>query len=259
LSNGWGDIHTSLITYIRDALQPRLAPDLRARIEERVYVEFFDGAARQFVPHVHVYQTQTAQSPRGSGGAVAVAGEVAAAAEPFIVFVPLEIPDRYVQIIDVRSGGRIVTVIEVLSPANKSQGRGREEYRTKQRQTVEAGANLVEIDLHRSGEPITLSKPSLIPTAHRALYHASIYSGSHRDRLEYYRIPLRERLPRLPIPQRPTDPRVVLDLQAVLDTAYDHGRYDDIDYSQPLNPPLDPADEQWARELIAAASSRPSR
>src|SRR5256885_6518067 len=35
----WGDVHQSLITYARDALQPNLPPDLRARVEERVFVQ----------------------------------------------------------------------------------------------------------------------------------------------------------------------------------------------------------------------------
>ena len=72
-------------------------------------------------------------------------------------------------------------------------------------------------------------------------------------------MPLRQRLPRLPIPLRPTDKDVVLDLQSIVDTAYDRGRYDDIDYSRPLTPPLDRADEQWARDLLAAATTRRSR
>jgi hypothetical protein len=66
--------------------------------------------------------------------------------------------------------------------------------------------------------------------------------------LEYYPLPLRERLPPIPIPLRPTDPDVVLDLQAVVDTAYDRGRYDDI--ASPLHPPLDSADEQWAKQQL---------
>ncbi len=34
LEEHWGDVHTSLTTYARDQLQPRLPPGLRARIEE---------------------------------------------------------------------------------------------------------------------------------------------------------------------------------------------------------------------------------
>jgi hypothetical protein len=30
----WGDIHTSLTTYARDAIQVQLPPDLQARVED---------------------------------------------------------------------------------------------------------------------------------------------------------------------------------------------------------------------------------
>jgi len=38
LERYWRDLHQSLIIYTRDELQDRLPPQLRARIEERVYL-----------------------------------------------------------------------------------------------------------------------------------------------------------------------------------------------------------------------------
>lgn len=35
----WGDVHQRLITYAADQLGSQLPPDLRARVEERVFVE----------------------------------------------------------------------------------------------------------------------------------------------------------------------------------------------------------------------------
>lgn len=40
LESRWGDVHLSLITYARDAIQPTLPRDLRARLQERIV----DGA-----------------------------------------------------------------------------------------------------------------------------------------------------------------------------------------------------------------------
>jgi uncharacterized protein DUF4058 len=245
LEQRWGDFHARLITYLSDALQPALPPNLRARMEERVYVESVDGAGKQFVPDVHVYQM-----PRGASGAAAGGGGVAVA-EPIVVHVPAEVTERFIQIIDVRSGGRVVTVIEVLSPANKLPGRGRNEYLQKQREYIDGGVNLVEIDLLRIGQHTTLAKLGLIAPDKITTYHVNTFRAARPEFLEYFRMPLRERLPRLPIPLRPADRDVVLDLQAVVDTAYDRGRYDDIDYSRPLHPPLDPADQQWASQLPA--------
>jgi hypothetical protein len=45
-----------------------------------------------------------------------------------------------------------------------------------------------------------------------------------------YLLPLRERLPSIAIPLRPQDRDVVLDLQHVVDEAYERGRYDHTDY-----------------------------
>jgi hypothetical protein len=39
LEESWGDVHHRLITYAADQLQTTLPKDLRARVEERVFVE----------------------------------------------------------------------------------------------------------------------------------------------------------------------------------------------------------------------------
>jgi hypothetical protein len=63
---------------------------------------------------------------------------------------------------------------------------------------------------------------------------------------------LREPLPTIPIPLRQTDADVGLRLQPLIDKIYEEGGHDDIDYArQPPDPPLSPADTQWAANLIA--------
>lgn len=66
-------------------------------------------------------------------------------------------------------------------------------------------------------------------------------------------ISLREMLPTIAVPLRPSHLDVALDLQAALDTVYARARYaDEIDYTRPLPPPaLDPADATWAASCIA--------
>src|SRR6266487_63627 len=56
LEQYWGDVHHGLIQYTRDALQPCLPNDLRARVEERVFVESEPERIRQVVPDVYVSQ-----------------------------------------------------------------------------------------------------------------------------------------------------------------------------------------------------------
>ena len=65
-----------------------------------------------------------------------------------------------------------------------------------------------------------------------------------------YSLPLRQRLPAIAIPLRPTDADVVLDLQQMIDQCYERGRYHRIDYRQPPEPPLPPEEAKWAKELL---------
>ena len=66
-------------------------------------------------------------------------------------------------------------------------------------------------------------------------------------------MPLRQRLPVLPIPLRQHERPIPLDLQALLDHAYAAGRYDDTDYRAELDPALPAEDAAWAAELLKTA------
>ncbi len=143
----WSDVHVRMIAYIGEALQPRLPADLRARSEERVWAE------RRCV----------LRSPE--------AIDRARAAESVLVEIePAARLDRFVQIVDVRSGNRVVTVIEVLSPWNKGAGRLNREYRTKPVSYASAGVNLVEIDLLRSSRGRMEIGQQDLPPRRRAPY-----------------------------------------------------------------------------------------
>jgi hypothetical protein len=78
LEQHWGDVHQALVTYIRDALQGRLPGGLRARMQERVFVEAPDRAPRNIYPDVLVVE-----KGRREAGSVAEAGT--AVAEPLVV------------------------------------------------------------------------------------------------------------------------------------------------------------------------------
>jgi hypothetical protein len=254
----WGDVHTRLVAYASDQLQPVLPDDLRARMQERVFIESVEPVGRSFYPDVHVYERRGAGAPRATPGAGARAADgPVTVAEPLVIHVPgTEITQGYVEIIDARSGGRVVTVIEFVSRSNKTPGPGRDLYRAKQDDTSRARANLVEVDLLRAGQPVTLVPPHLVPPASRTPYHASVRRGARPDELEYYPMPLRERLPAIKVPLRPTDADVALDLQALVDLSYERGRYDDIDYGERLEPPLSADDAAWARSVVECAETR---
>ncbi len=43
LESCWGDVHASFIIYSREQIQAQLPPGLRARVEERVFVDMGNG------------------------------------------------------------------------------------------------------------------------------------------------------------------------------------------------------------------------
>ncbi len=69
-----------------------------------------------------------------------------------------------------------------------------------------------------------------------------------------YPIPLRQRLPTLPIPRRQTEDDLPLDLQPLLDRAYHNGRFNRLDYTQPLRPPLEGEEAAWVEHHLSASA-----
>jgi hypothetical protein len=178
-------------------------------------------------------------------------------ADPLIVNVDSEpTTEGFIEIIDVGSGNRVVTAIELLSDSNKLPGVGQEQYRKKQREYLQGGVSLVEIDLLHSGDRVLAVPPSRIPMSHRTTYQMCVTRGWKPRSYELYAAPLTDPLPTIRVPLRPTDADVPLNLQALIDCCYRNGRYDDIDYRAAIHPPLMPSDAAWATELLSAKGLR---
>ncbi len=253
LERFWGDVHHSLVTYARDQVQHRLPSGLIARMEERVFLEMPEGNGRSMYPDVRVVERRP-----GTAG-VAIAADGVAVAEPELVHVPADEPvtEAFIEIIEARSGHRVVAVIEFLSPTNKAPGPGQDLYLQKERELRQARVSLVEVDLVRTGRRILAGSPYLVPTPEQTAYVACVRRGWRTSPLETYRLPLRQRLSAMRIPLRKTDADVPLDLQALVDQAYRNGRYEEeIDYRQPPDPPLEAADAAWADELLRGQGRR---
>jgi len=245
----WGDVHTSLITYARDQLRPLLPPDLRPRVEERVFVEAEHGRRRSIYPDVRVIERPFGGN--GGGGSMQEGGVAVATAEPILIELPHEEKtERFLEIRDVRSGGRVVTVIEFVSPANKQPGTGRELYLKKQDELYDADVNSVEIDLLRAGENVVAVGPEDLAPEDRTPYRACVRRAVRRQTIETYPISLRGPLPTIRIPLRETDADVPLNLQSIIEQCYANAGYDDIDYTAPPLPPLEGDDARWADELL---------
>jgi len=245
LEQFWPDVHAGLIIYTRDQLEDQLPSSLIARVEERVVLESEIVGKQVRHPDVKI----TERKGRENGGRVAVLAEPEAE-EPVIVECE-PATETYIHIVEAGSKQRLVTVIEILSMANKG-GQGFDDYRAKQAELRDAGVNLVEIDLLRRGMHVMAVDADLIPQQARTTYLACVQRGRRPGRFELYPIPLRRRLPSIRIPLRETDVDIRLALQPVLQQAYRKGRYHlTIDYRKRPKPPLSPAEAKWAKALIA--------
>jgi len=253
LERFWSDVHARLVTYACDQLQERLPSDLIARMQERIYVETPEGPGRSMHPDVRVVEQGRGQT----GMATALNG--IAVAEPEIVVVSSDEPitETYLEIVEARSGHRVITGIEFLSPTNKTPGPGQELYLQKEKELRQARVNLVEIDLVRSGRRILGGALHPLPDSQKTAYVVCVRRARETNQYEVYWLSLRERLNAIRIPLRESDADVALDLQALIDQAYRHGRYEqEFDYRQPPEPPLNAEDAAWADELLRSRGLR---
>ena len=249
LEQYWGDAHTSLATYVKDNLQRQLPTDLIARVQEHVAVESADtygNESQSYYPDVRVEESRkkSARQSKSSRSSLAVVDfvEVSRKSEPMT--------QRSIRIIAPKSGNRIVTAIEIISPSNKIGVIGRTAYEKKRNELLEAEVSLVEIDLIREGIPNLAVRASSIPRQHRQPYRICIVRSWRADIARIRGVSLQQRLPVVPIPLREYDDEIFLDLQAMIDMVYENGRYDHSDYGQELDPPLSKADAKWANALL---------
>lgn len=252
----WGDVHTRMVTYAADQIQTRLPPDLRARVEERVFLEAPEYR-RWIVPDARIEERTS--PPRRQGPDTTARGAISgiAVAEPLVIEAEDEpVTQRFVEIRETGRGGRLITVIEVLSPSNKRRGDGQDQYRQKREELKAAAVNVVEIDLLRQGEYVLNAPRVLVPSRYHRTYKVCVSRGAKPLRYELYPLSLREPLPAIAVPLRPGEPDVPLELQPLIDQAYRNGAYDDIDYRADPDPPLAPDHAVWADELLRGAGLR---
>jgi len=232
--SGWPDFHTTFLVFLRGVLSPCLPERYAAYLDQYVWLEDSEEATeRGGKPDIFV------SDRGGEGGAPAVATITA----PMTQALPARLRRgaRFMRIID-RDSRRVVTILELLSPANKSTDQ--EAYLTKRRGVIATRTNLVEIDLLRSGHrpvPRSASDYRILVSRADAFPRADVWGFSVRDRI-----------PLIPVPLDSEVPAVPLDLKPCLDRAYDEGNFArDVDYAAPPTPRLDAADAAWAAALLA--------
>jgi hypothetical protein len=216
----WPNMHHQLISQIEAELNLQLRPKYFANVENRVYLSDENDPGHDIViPHVHILSRQTAQSIASQPAS----GNVATI-EPIEITTIVEdqVHEARVEIVD-RLSRAVVTVIEILSPTNKLNGSyGRESYQGKRREVLSSASHLIEIDLLRAGLRMFIQEP---PPAFDYVVHVSRAEGIQR-RATFWPIPIQSPLPVVPVPLKKEDSDGHLDLQRLLDTAYDRGAFD---------------------------------
>ncbi len=233
--NPWAeDEQLPLLVYSSDQLQARMPPGLRVRIV-RTDLQSTGETSGDRAELPDQTDRDTAQSAEPATGLLVIEDPP---------------PQRHLEIED--ADGRLVTAIEFLSPSNKTPGDGLADYRAKQRTYLSARVNLVEIDLVRRGEfALAVSRSNVPPPL--SPYMACVFRGAMPKERQIFPIGLRDPLPRLPIPLRPADREVVLDLQPLVDLCVVNGAYGPADYARPADPPLSEDDAAWAAAVLRAA------
>ncbi len=147
-----------------------------------------------------------------------------------------------------RGEGRLVTLVDVVSPTNKTIPAARQAYLAKRHQAKLGGANLVEVDLVLQGQPLLeFSREGLADLD----YAVTVTRAARPDRYEVYSATLHKRLPRFRVPLAGDDRDVQVDLQAVFSETFDRrGFAGKIDYHRPPPTTLRPDDRQWVDELL---------
>jgi hypothetical protein len=158
-----------------------------------------------------------------------------------------EVSENFLEIHEVKTG-KLITIVELLSPVNKLHKQGREEYERKRGYVFRSWTNLVEIDLLRAGEPMPVVG-ALVQSDYRIL----VSRGTQRPRATLIACTLRQPVPAFMLPLLPGDAEPEVALNHILHALYQRARFDlRLDYSQLPVPPLAEADASWARALITA-------
>ena len=153
-----------------------------------------------------------------------------------------------------RTDGRLITLLDVVSPTNKLNETGRNAYLDKRAEGKSVNANLVELDLILQGQPTLEYSRDGLPDWD---YAVTVTRPAQSERYEIYTSTLQKKLPRFRLPLAADDRDTVLDLHAAFTRSYDQGSFaSQIDYKREPATPLKDEDRQWIDALLKVQGLR---
>lgn len=130
-----------------------------------------------------------------------------------------------------KTSGRLVTLLDVVSPAAKYTETGRAAFLATRQEAIGVGASVVEIDLILGGRPTLEYARDGLPAWD---YAVTVSRATHPERYEIYTSSVAKRLPRFKLPLAAEDQDIVVDLQADFGRAYACGFSGRINYHRDL-------------------------
>jgi hypothetical protein len=250
-SDFWEGFHNGFLHYVQEDLQPRLPDTYVATLEMRIYFQPEGEPRAQRVPDLEVVRTGPTRASLAPGSAAQTRGTL-------LELDPIERREAYISLREVPSG-RLVTSIEMLSPANKSPGAGRTTYLAKQWQLYGQGVNLVELDFLRGGTPTLLVSGARLARLEPYHYLAGIFRAFDPLRYEALTWTLRDPIPLVPVPLDEGVGEVELDLGRTFERTFVTGAFRRLlRYAEEPDSPLPLEDAAWADDLLRAAGCRPA-
>lgn len=235
----WPAFHNDLIVEIKRQLVPKVRP--RYAIVSEIYFlsepeEEITPGQKSLIPDLGIQEYQKGpltESTAESRGPVQVK-----------TVLPQKTRKSRLLIRDVEKK-RVVTVLEILSPANKNLP-GRKQYLNKRRKILLSDANLVEIDLLHQGQRLPFEGPC--PSAP---YYVYVNRAWKRSVTDVWPISMREPLPTVPVPLKRKDAEVNLEMQAAFNRVYDEMGYDLLlNYQTDLPACLSTEEKPWVEDWL---------
>ena len=246
-SNFWADFHSEILPAVRQQLLRALPESYDARMNTKVQLVKQVEADPQSVAGDAMIVGRPDYAGNGRSSAAPAATMTL---QPTRLPLPEpaleEVKHAWVEIVT-GDDERVVTLVEVLSPANK-EGEGFRRCDAKRWAATRRGTNWVEIDLLLGGRRLDFG-----PARPRGDYFAHVVRGESPTQAEVFAWPLAAALPTIPVPLLPEDGDVPLDLSVAFAETYDRGQYRRrLQYDRDPPAAADPAALAFAREVISA-------
>lgn len=238
----WPDVHNRLIAALADAISPTVAPNYYVGVESRAYVIKPEGDRYIGRPDISVASPVPISTPTPTRIQTVTIDEASVLEVEF----PFgdEITHYYLEIRAVQTH-ELITIIEILSPVNKIDKRGRTDYEQKRYDVIMSRTNLIEIDLLRAGDPLPMNKEI------KSDYRLLVSRSWTRRKAQLYAFNLHVPIPDFPLPLQQEDKEPLINLNQVLHDLYGRARFDlRLDYTQPPVPPLTEKQRAWATNLL---------